>query len=213
MRSAVWLVTAALLVLAGVMWWSEAPPVLRRTATSAPKLKPAPLVTQKKGPVTVPGNYSWKDASEKELRGIVSEVKERNAVTGFKMESLVASGESIIANAYEGRPGEFVFNKLTPTVKTRDDGTNVVAVEVNSFSVTVSGEQRELYSNFDKSHELEPGNVYSMTDLVDDGGYSLSITIAQIVGNGQSVRLSASGEWKVNATEPGNDDNVDGVAR
>lgn len=209
MRPALWLVMAALLVLAGVMWWSSDFPVSPRPTPSPPKAKPAPLATQKKGPVTVPGNYAWKEASEKELRGLVSEVAERKAVTGFKMDSLVASGESIIANAYEARPGEFVFNKLTPTVKTRDDGTNVVEVAVNCFSVTVSGEQRELYSNFDKSHELEPGNVYSMTDLVDEGGYSLSIWGAQIVGNGQSVRLSASGQWKENATEPGNSDSVD----
>jgi len=208
MRPAVWLVLAVpLLLLAGVLWWPEetAPP--RRPPASRPK--PA---LRKTDPVTVPQNYSWKDAPEKELRNIVSNVADRNAAVerkpfrNFKMDFFATSGESIIADAYEGRPGEFVFCKMTPTIKTRDDGTSVVEVEVDSFTITVSGEQRELYSNYDKKHELEPGGTVSMTDQVDEGGFNLRMWGVQILGDGQSLRLSAAGEYKAGTAPSANDD-------
>ncbi|CAN5913864.1 hypothetical protein BH11VER1_BH11VER1_25560 [soil metagenome] len=187
MRPIVWLpVTIVALILLGIMWRINS-----TTSLPASQLPIKLPVAQKKEGLRVSSDRSWNDLSEKELRELSSYFGDRNSHVGSNNETVVSSGESILLDVYEGFPGEFVFSKVTPRVKKFSDGTNTVEVNVDSFSVSISGDTKQLYSN---TSGLPPNTILRTGGLVGYDTYTVLLS-AKIEGDDSKIRVKAKGEY------------------
>ncbi len=187
MRPIFWIpVTIVALFMLGIMW--------RFNSTTSLPVSHSSIelpVTNKKEALKVPSDLSWSSLSEKELREFSSYFGDVKSRTGTNIETVVSSGESILVNVYEGLPGEFVFSKVTPRVKKLSDGTNTIEVNVDSFSISVSGETKSLFSNI---HELTPTTVLHTGSHDGHGSYTVKLR-AKMEGSDSKIRVKAEGEY------------------
>lgn len=188
MRLMIWLPVGMVILILIVIGWQ-----FRTPETSASvKLETKPLVARKKDVLKVPADLSWSSLSDKELREFTSHFENAKAPNSCSLETLVKPGETIVTEAYEGKPGEFVFSKLTPSIQTRSDGTNVVEVNVNSFGLNVSGEQHDIVSHV---LEVAPRSHHSIITRLNDATYDIDVS-AVVEGNPPMIKMKVNGEYQ-----------------
>ncbi len=189
MRRTIWLtVGAAILILLALISWQFREP----KAPTPVKLDSKLTVTRKKEVLKVPADLSWTSLSEKELREFTSYFENPKSPNSCSLEILVKSGETIVTEAYEGKPGEFVFSELTPVIKTRSDGTAVVEVNVNSFGLNVSGEQHSIVSQV---LEIAPRSRHSIITRLNDARYDIDVS-AVVEGTPPMIKMKVNGEYQ-----------------
>ncbi len=188
-------VLVVLLALLGALWWwwlaassAEGPPSTRPVATST-KSPPA------KPKVTLARDMNWSEATEEDLRDFTALFGSKTVPTSFQMEVQVESGETLLADAYEARPGEFVFTKLTPTRKQRPDGSWVIEVELSSFSISLAGEPRDVMN---RTFDLQPLGIYSNVALTEHGNYQVTSDAESGYESGP-IHLRVQGAYKKHA--------------
>ena len=120
----------------------------------------------------VPSDFDWDTLSENDLNLLSGHFGSTKSPSSFEL-SFVPSGETIIADVYEGMQGEFICTKLIPTVKKLDDGTEVVVFKVHCQGITLAGDVNTRFSRFESTHELKPGNSKSIAEITDDGQYEM----------------------------------------
>jgi hypothetical protein len=173
--------------LAGIGWWM--------VQLKPPVVKPAKLAPARtnKHAVTVRNDMDWSKVSDEELRGFYDAFGGVKSPRSFEMDVVVAPGESILAEVYEGAPGEYVFTKLTPAVKTLPDGTRRIEITLDSFSVSVSGNHQRLLSHL--TAERPPRGSNTVVCLRENGYYDIEIDTA-LLEEPLSIRLKATGKYE-----------------
>ncbi len=188
MRPSAWFVVATTLFLvAGAMWW---------TNTSRPVVSKKPLpkrvAIKKEGVVTVASSYSWDKVTEEELREFTSLFEVRPVRKNFVLEIDVEPGETILTDAFETRPGEYFLSRLTPTLARSPDGSTVVMMKVESFTVTLTGESKDRISN---TKEMVPGGYTTLGCLAHDGNYTVGIAVGLNQGS-PPIHVKATGAYR-----------------
>ncbi len=79
-------------------------------------------------------DLDWNCLSKTELDEFVSYFGANSNRKGFHSITKVESGESVLTEGYQGRVGEFVFSKITPTLKKGNDGTTMVEIRNESLA-------------------------------------------------------------------------------
>jgi hypothetical protein len=175
-----------------------------------PAATPKPAGNQpraKKALAKVASDRDWKKVSAEELREMSAWFGDAKTPRSFEVDTVVAPGEAVLAEVYEATPGELVFTKLTPVVKTRADGARYVEVTMDSFSVAASGEFRNLLSH--QVSELRPGDSYVAASVAygkensPAGIYDVGVSV-DIDGEPPSVRLRANGSYQKAGAPPEN---------
>lgn len=151
-----------------------------------------PPAVMKKEVRKVPADVLWSGPSLGELRELHDSFENFQAPHRSSLETLVQSGESIVTEPYEGKPGEYVFTQVTPVIKTRSDGTAFVEVKVNSFGVTVSGEQHRISSDI---LEMGSGGGHSTWSLRTETTYKSHVS-AVLEGSPPMVKLNVDGSYE-----------------
>lgn len=168
----------ALLAATGFVFWcfnafrSSPAPVKAKAATST---RPRAVVLQKE--------QGWNEVTRDQAEGWKEALGNETAPHDFFTTSIVKSGESLIADMYESRPGEFVFTKLTPSVRTSAQGTRIIDVELDCEVVTFEGSSKKIFSRFGNMHSIGEGGGKSVGQMTKEGTYLLNIG-AQITGDG-----------------------------
>lgn len=191
-RQVAWPLLCVLALISMVTIWRWEPSVQAPPARKSVMVK---LPKNKKEAVVVPSGLDWTTLSENDLNEFSAFFGNVKSPSNFRIDTVMVPGESVVAEVYEARPGEFVCSKLTPYLKTVADGTSVVEVELDSALISIVGEQRALFSHFSRTHELKPQGTKSITELTDDGAYDMSLS-SKIEGGGRSIRIRASGEYR-----------------
>lgn len=192
-------ITLLCLIQAGIWLWNSKTP-----ATSMPQREAVKLPPQKKDVVVVPQTFEWAGLSEEELQMLSGHFGGGKSPSDFAMKKVVVSGTTIITDVYEGRPGEFVCSKLTPTIKKLKDGTEAVEVHVDCTSFTVSGKQNVLFSRFGSTHQVKSGNSKSVAHLTPDGNYAMGFGVK--IKGGDEVEIEASSQFHALPKAQGADD-------
>ncbi|MEY4484200.1 MAG: hypothetical protein RL693_1652 [Verrucomicrobiota bacterium] len=164
------------------------------------ELEPQTSAAMKKEVHKVPADVVWSGPSLGELRVLHDSFENSKAPHSSSLETLVQPGESIVTEPYEGKPGEYVFSQLTPVIKTRSDDATIVEVKVNSFSVTVSGEQHPILSSV---FEIDSGSNRFKGSPDNDARYSAGYTIdvsALVEGIPPMVKLTVEGSYEIYET-------------
>lgn len=173
-------------------------PILLMLWRNEPKPKPSPQtksaatpVPQKKPPLIVEPNFHWEDFSEADIDEFPSYFGHKKLPNSCEVDALVRPGQTIVADVYEARPGEFVVSKMTPTLITKGDGSTAVEVDVDTFGVNVLGSQSQIFA-FQK--ELRPKDVSATGNRTAEGFHTLTMS-AELKGDPPKIRLKASGKY------------------
>jgi hypothetical protein len=188
-------VGASLLCIAAIISvavaWRWKSPV---KASLAPELVVKPSRSTKEAMV-VPGNFAWDKLSEDELREFMSFFGERKSPHRFQWKTKVALGESVITEAYEGQPGEFVFTELTPGLKSRDGVAPELVFDMSSFKINLAGERTKIW-NYSWNVIMTNGKgSLKGTNYRPDGIYKISIDSTMQHGD-PSISIDTSGGFE-----------------
>lgn len=112
--------------------------------------------------------------------------------TQFHTATKVSIGQTIITQAYEGKPGEFVLTRFTPSVRTQSDSDKApLLMEFETSIIDVSGNQRNLAKYPLKMFRTGTNRLSSASDIsTPEGVYKVSIEAALISADQISVELS-----------------------
>lgn len=186
------LLSIAALISVIVAWQWEA----RIKAPAAPGRLERKPPQNKKEAMVVPSDLAWGKLSDEELREVMSFFGEEKSPHSFRWTTKVAIGESVITEAYEGRPGEFVFNKLTPRLEGQRDGRDLVVIEAAIFTINLTGEQKTVLDcGFGMSMRRGQGAESKGVMHGREGDYTIKGEVTVLDG-GTSVFLDASGGFE-----------------
>ncbi len=189
-RTSLAIIALCVLGAGALFWWQSAPKPAAKPAAPSQKAPPKPVA--KNGAVRIPSDKNWSEASEEELREFTALFGSRTMPTSLKMNVAVESGETLLTDAYEARPGEFVFSKLTPTRKQLPDGTSVIEMQLSCFSISLTGEPRDIMS---RTWDLEPLNIYTTGVFTDHGMYHVTASARSGYTEGP-INLQVSGDFR-----------------
>ena len=165
--------------------------------THVKKLSVNPPLRQRTATKVVDADLDVESLSQNEVRLLSGDLNEAKTPGRFEMTKTVRSGETFLGEVYEGTHGEFVYSKITPTVRKLADGTSVVDVKINSFAVSFLDGERKLFSNHksDTFQVPEKSNVV-IGQSVTDGSYIMGLGV-EIKESGQKIKIHAVGQHHV----------------
>lgn len=131
--------------------------------------------------------------SEAQLREYVSFFENpKLPPTQFHTKAEVSLGQSLITQAYEGRPGEFVLTRFTPSMRTQSDSDEApLQMEFKTSVVDISGNQRDLVKYPLKMFRTSGNHTTSGANVsAPEGVYKISV----------EASLNKSGDVSVDVT-------------
>lgn len=193
-RKVAWSLLAALgLILVDVEWRSS----VSVQGAAVPKQSASVKIPQrKKDPIVVPTDFDWGALSGADLAGLADHFGNSKSPNTFRVERVVRLGETLVMDVYEGRPGEFVCTKITPTIKTLEDGKAGVEFKVDCISVSLTGGQRTLFAKFSDTHFVADRCQKSIVEMTLEGQHVIGLFAKNITAKNPSARIHVSGSYK-----------------
>lgn len=177
---------AVFLIVAVWRWPASAPP--QRSVQQFPQNKKEALI--------VPSNLQWNKLAEDELRKFTANFEQDNSRHNFHWETKVAVGQSIVTQGYEGKPGEFVFTRLTPVIRNQKEGTtSPLEFDLSTHTIDLFGQERKLSDHALKMHMM-PGGVLQGTMYIgaSEGSYKIQFKSNNIFQN-KNIEVDITGEF------------------
>lgn len=194
-RLAISLSLGALLVLPGFWIWYSSSVQQPKMVQAVSKNTRIVLPKQKRQPVVAPLDFDWAELSENDLNRFADYFGNAKSPPGFRVDRVVRSGEPIIMDVHEARPGEFVCTKITPTIKTLDNGTNGVEFKLDCMSLMFNGGQQRRFAKFADAHFVRDRHLKSIVETTIEGTFAIGLS-GQIMGQGEDVRIRASSDYQ-----------------
>jgi len=156
------------LIVAAWRWPASAPP---------PKLLVQKFPQNQKEALIVPSNLQWDELAEGELRKFTAHFEQDNSRQNFHWETKVAIGESIVTQGYEGKPGEFVFTRLTPVIRNqKGEATSPLEFDLSTHTIDLFGQERKLTDHSLKMHMMSGGILQgTMYVGASEGNYKIQV--------------------------------------
>lgn len=195
-RSLSYTVLAAtfLTIVCAILWvWFPEAKVHNPTQ---PRLEKIVSLRLKRGALLVSSDLDFKGLTKEDLQQFTTYFDEGKPPHEFSYSIKVKFGQSVITECYEGRPGEFIVNKLTPKLTGRRGQFDVLEIESTLLSLTVNGDESSLF-DFTMKMEMN-GNTPSEslgTKYTGEGAFTLKAE-ATILPDGDSILLETSGGFK-----------------
>ncbi len=180
--------TCLVLILAGNWLWSS-------KNESLPPAKAKQLATKplkSKNALLVKSDLDWEKLSELELRKFATHFENEKSPNGFQLKTIVKPGEAFVTEGYEGRPGEFVFSQLIPIIKEDKNGIDVVEIQVESFTSSISGVKKGIAT---QKLEMPAFGRHALISLTHDAKYRIVLS-TKLEGNPPLISLEAVGSYE-----------------
>ena len=188
------LVATFLTTMSAILWvWLTQAKVHK---PSQPRLGKTVSFGSKRDPLLVSSNLDLKGLTVKDLQQFASYFNEARPPHEFLYSTKVKFGQSVITDCYEGRPGEFIVNKLTPKLTGERGQFDVLEIESTLLSLSVNGDESSLF-DFTMKMEMN-GNKPSEssgTKFTREAAFTLKAE-ATILPDGDSILLKTSGGFK-----------------
>ena len=188
------LAAAFLAIVSAILWvWFPKATVHN---PSQPRLEKTVSVGSKREALLVSSDLDLSGLTKRDLRQFTTYFDEGKPPHEFSYSTEVKFGQSVITECYEGRPGEFIINKLTPKLTGRRGQFDVLEIESTLLSFSVSGDGSSLF-DFTMKMEMN-GNKPSEslgTMHTREGAFTLKAE-ATILPDGDSILLETSGGFK-----------------
>lgn len=157
----------------------------------------ATKTTRKAGSgVVVPSDTRWDKMAEPELRQFTSQFEQTEDKNAFSCQTTVAIGQSIVTQAYEGKPGEFVLTQLTPALRkpVQDDHAEL-EFDLVTRTVDPGGNERQLSTHSLKMHKLPGGKLQGSLYIgAKEGTYQIEVNSSNDF-NKNNIKLEMKGGY------------------
>lgn len=167
-------------------------PVAERIVTTDTKTKATPVI--------LPEDFEWGDLTRDQADSWKESLGDEKLPHDYFTTTVLRPGESFIADMHEARPGEFVFTKLTPTVRKNAQGGHVIDVRLECQAVTFDGSSTKVFAQFDQQQSISDGGGNTITQMTKDGTYILTMG-AQVTTEGK-VKLHVSNSFNAQFIPP-----------
>ncbi|MEM7599804.1 MAG: hypothetical protein AAF357_00125 [Verrucomicrobiota bacterium] len=151
---------------------AESPRFQRSTPSEVPEASPLVLEA---------GSVDEEGLSQGDLDRIVDFLGADRSRDGMQYQSsaFLLSGETLVTEAYEAMPGEFVVSFVTPELVNRN-GEQILRIGLKSERISLAGEISPIMAEANTVFEWPVGKRLNHSFVTNEGTYSLQITATDI---------------------------------
>lgn len=139
-------------------------------AAPAPAAVPRPHLSE---------DFSWGEANEEELRGLVNRTTTADAEWQAGFDETLAEGESFVTEGREIETGVFVFSVIKPVLASAEDGREAYSLSVQRVEVDIAGGEEVLSA---PQILVEPGNTGIISTFNGDSVWHVSLRPTKVAG-------------------------------
>lgn len=166
--------------------------VAERKTTSDTKPKDNPIILQE--------DFEWSNLTRGQAGDWTRSLGSKKSPHDYFAKTVLQPGESLIAAIYEARPGEFVFTKLTPTVRKNAQGGFIIDVRLDCQAITFDGSSTQIFAQFGETQSISDGGGNTIVQMTKEGTYILTMG-AQVAPEGK-IQLQVSNRFDTQFIPP-----------